>query len=233
MNQETTTQIATTPMAIIQENITQNMQVQEAVKVNPAIIPILSANGIDYCCGGATNLAEAIEAQNIDAPTFIASLNRMEKQERGTIEDALHMNPEELVRYIVDVHHRRELEWIDEIDRNLAKLLNVHYASHGDELADIYRRFVNLKLELIPHFAQEEHTDFPEFLATGKVDFAQLRAEHEEAGAMLDALERDTDDFTAPADACATYQYTYRLLRDLAADIHQHIFLENSVLFEM
>lgn len=213
--------------------ITRDMKVQEAVKANPSIIQVLSANGIDYCCGGEANLAEAIEAQNIDAETFIASLNRMEKEDVGTFEDALTMGPKELVRYIVDTHHRPELEWFEEIDRNLAKLLKVHYTEHGDELTDIYKRFLTLKSELVPHFMKEERNDFPEFLDNGTFDFAELRAEHEATGALLDALARDTNDFTPPADGCLTYQHTFRLLSDLAADIHQHIFLENSVLFEM
>lgn len=213
--------------------ITQEMKVQEAVKVNPAIIQVLSASGIDYCCGGDANLGEAIDAQNIDVPSFIASLNRMEKEDMGSFEEALELGPRDLVDYIIDVHHRRELQWLDEIDQNLAKLLKVHYAKHGQELTDIYQRFLTLKLELVPHFAKEEYADFPAFLEHGTFDFTELRSEHEATGELLDALDRDTHGFTPPADGCATYQYTFRLLRDLAADIHRHIFLENSVLFEM
>ncbi len=45
-------------------------------------------------------------------------------------------------------------------------------------------------------------------------------------------LRRVTDDFTAPADGCASYQALYGRLADLERDTFRHIHLENNVLFE-
>ena len=37
--------------------------------------------------------------------------------------------------------------------------------------------------------------------------------------------------YAAPADACVSYQALYRALAEFEADLHQHIHLENNILF--
>lgn len=39
------------------------------------------------------------------------------------------------------------------------------------------------------------------------------------------------DDYTAPADGCISYRALYGALEEFEADLHQHIHLENNVLF--
>ena len=85
----------------------------------------------------------------------------------------------------------------------------------------------------IPHFRHEEHVDFPEFKAGKPVDFEELRAEHEAAGVLLESLSALTNQNTAPADGCATYVYVFKTMKALEEGLHEHIFLENSVLFDM
>jgi regulator of cell morphogenesis and NO signaling len=40
-----------------------------------------------------------------------------------------------------------------------------------------------------------------------------------------------TGDYAPPADGCISYQTLYRALDDFEKDLHQHIHLENNVLF--
>jgi regulator of cell morphogenesis and NO signaling len=44
-------------------------------------------------------------------------------------------------------------------------------------------------------------------------------------------MRRLSDDFNAPADACISYKTLYGALQALEADLHQHIHLENNILF--
>jgi regulator of cell morphogenesis and NO signaling len=37
--------------------------------------------------------------------------------------------------------------------------------------------------------------------------------------------------YTAPGDACISYQTLYKALADFEAGLHQHIHLENNILF--
>lgn len=211
--------------------ITNKMTIAEAIKMNPEIIQILSEENIDYCCGGNRPLVEAIEEKKLDTDSFIDLLNRQKKKSNNKAEDPLVLNKEDLIAYIIRTHHVTELELLDEIDKNLQKLINVHYEKHGKELSDIYAAFLEIKTDLIPHFAKEEKREFPDFIADKEVDFSELQEEHEHVGDMLKALAMKANEYRAPDDGCLTYRHTFEQLKNLQDDIHNHIFLENSVLF--
>jgi len=55
--------------------------------------------------------------------------------------------------------------------------------------------------------------------------------EHHSAGNALGEMRKAGSDFRAPADACASYRTLYKALAACEADLHQHIHLENNILF--
>ena len=57
-----------------------------------------------------------------------------------------------------------------------------------------------------------------------------MEAEHEAVGGMLADLRAFTKAYTVPADGCASFQALYDGLRNLEADTHLHIYLENQLL---
>lgn len=212
--------------------ITKTMKVEQAVKERPNIVELLSENNIDFCCGGWQILEDAVAKQGLDVDDFVAQLNRYEStKEINDWRQALQMSKKELVNYIVNTHHRKEEELVEEVEKLLAKILYVHYAQHAEELTAIYQTFLALKQDLMPHFADEEKIVFPNALQAN-VDWSKLRDDHEQVGEILKNLQDLTNDFTPPADACRTYQLAFQKLHELVDDIHLHVFLENSVLFE-
>src|SRR5205085_48098 len=58
-----------------------------------------------------------------------------------------------------------------------------------------------------------------------------MEEEHEEAGTILRAINEATNNYTPPADACKSYSLLYHKLKNLEEDLHQHIHLENNILF--
>ena len=58
-----------------------------------------------------------------------------------------------------------------------------------------------------------------------------MMMEHEEHEAALAQLLATTDNFTAPADACSSWQQLYADLKTFADDLNDHIELENTILF--
>jgi regulator of cell morphogenesis and NO signaling len=40
-----------------------------------------------------------------------------------------------------------------------------------------------------------------------------------------------SSEYTAPTDACTSYKALYQDLREFEADLHQHVHLENNILF--
>ncbi|MDD3027285.1 MAG: DUF542 domain-containing protein [Erysipelotrichaceae bacterium] len=213
--------------------ITKEMKIEEVVKQNPDAIDILSECQIDFCCGGKQVLNNAAKEAGQDPDELVARIASYRRP--GKADDwrqVLDFNREELINYIVVKHHRQEELLIEEVERLLAKILYVHYRSHQDSLAPIYRTFLELKGELTPHFAQEEKIDFPAALAGDPIDWSGLKDDHEQVGGLLKKLQELSSDFTPPDDACTTYRRAFEKLHELVDDIHLHVFLENSVLFE-
>jgi regulator of cell morphogenesis and NO signaling len=58
-----------------------------------------------------------------------------------------------------------------------------------------------------------------------------MESEHEGAGEILVQLSDTTNNYTAPEGACNSFRFLYSKLKELQDDLHQHIHLENNVLF--
>jgi regulator of cell morphogenesis and NO signaling len=60
---------------------------------------------------------------------------------------------------------------------------------------------------------------------------AMMRNEHDGAGNALRSMRQISDGYAAPPDACVSFRTLYQALAAFEADLHQHIHLENNVLF--
>jgi regulator of cell morphogenesis and NO signaling len=58
-----------------------------------------------------------------------------------------------------------------------------------------------------------------------------MEHEHDSAGRTLEMLRQVTGNYRLPDDACPTFAAMYDELQQLEADLHQHIHLENNILF--
>jgi regulator of cell morphogenesis and NO signaling len=58
-----------------------------------------------------------------------------------------------------------------------------------------------------------------------------MEMEHEASGNALKELRSLTGNYAPPEDACFSYNTLFAALKDFEADLHQHIHLENNVLF--
>lgn len=213
--------------------ITKDMRIEETIKVNPHLTDVFNDAGIDFCCNGARPLAVALEEKDLDVGRFIEKLNAYERTtEKKSMAEAMDMEPDALIDHIILHHHIPEKDMLEKADALLQKILFVHYAHHGEELAEIYQVFAQLKGELMAHFPKEEAEVFVKMKAGNYDQVNVLESEHEAAGNLLHKLEDLTQNFTAPEDGCETYRLAFRKLQELAEDVHIHIFLENYVLFK-
>jgi regulator of cell morphogenesis and NO signaling len=58
-----------------------------------------------------------------------------------------------------------------------------------------------------------------------------MQVEHEKAGNALHQIREFTHDFHAPKSACTTHRLCYAELKEFERDLHQHVHLENNILF--
>ena len=58
-----------------------------------------------------------------------------------------------------------------------------------------------------------------------------MEAEHEEAGEIFRQIAKLSNNFMPPQGACNTYLAFYAKLKEFEQDLHQHVHLENNILF--
>lgn len=59
----------------------------------------------------------------------------------------------------------------------------------------------------------------------------QMMTDHDQTSEELQTLRKLTNNYTPPPEACPTLPGLYRAIEELETDLHQHIHLENNILF--
>jgi regulator of cell morphogenesis and NO signaling len=221
--------------------IDPNTTVAELSTRIPHATRVFEKLGIDYCCGGAQRLAEACARSSLEVGEVVRELEEANTPARELPkEDSI----VELVDHIINTHHAFTRSELARLGALADKVLRVHGARHP-ELARLRELVVELANELLPHMIKEERVLFPYLVAleTGApthVPFASaeapmrvMRRDHELVGQLLRAIRAETRDFEPPPDACASYRELFEALHDLEADVHEHVHLENNVLFPL
>lgn len=228
-------------------NFSRRTKVKDIALFNPAARQILENAGLDYCCGGGTSLDEACLHANV-SPDEILKLVR-EKSKNATQEDGnwVAMPLSELTRHIREKHHQYVREAIHRTQPLLDKVISKHGSNHA-ELGEIGKLFTEVSREMIMHMQKEEQILFPyvdameravtkhepvepPFFQTVRNPIHTMMKEHDAAGEFVNEIRRLTSDYTAPAGACASFKALYEALREFESDLHQHVHLENNVLF--
>lgn len=214
----------------------------------PASTRIFEKLGIDYCCGGGKSLADACAQAGVAVDDVLSSLMTNATSEGNFADEEWHKTSQaELITHIVENHHAFTREELERLGALLAKVCGVHGQNHP-ELLQIQDQFGKLRGDLEPHMLKEESVLFPYIIrmeeatvgnqALPAPPFGTVRnpvrvmmAEHDAAGYILGRIREASSDYTVPADGCISYKTLYSALTALEVDLHQHIHLENNILF--
>ena len=58
-----------------------------------------------------------------------------------------------------------------------------------------------------------------------------MENDHELVGGFMEEINQLSNSYSPPADACSSYQVLYSKLDEFEKDLHQHVHLENNILF--
>lgn len=203
--------------------------------------------GIDFCCGGRKTLAEVCDKKGIDLAEVEQELTAAEKQETGAGHDFENWNIGFLADYIINVHHNYVRENTPFIEELAQKVARVHGQNHP-ELVQVAAIFSRIGRDLGLHLAKEEKILFPRIKALAEqqesgsalspADFGSvampiqvMESEHEQAGEDFEEIRRLTSGYQLPQDACRSYTVLFKKLEEFEDDLHQHVHLENNILF--
>lgn len=226
--------------------IEKENKIGEVVSDNFRTAQVFESLGLDFCCGGKKTINDACLEKGLEPSSVIAQLTAVENN-TAIAQDFNNWEVDFLVDYIINKHHGYVKKSVPVITRHLEKVVMAHGTNHP-EVIRIKTLFDEVKTELIQHMNKEEMMLFP-FIKSmklaiqhstkinhppfGSVAFpiSIMENEHEEAGELLAEIKMLSNGYEAPKNACNTFKVLYGELKEFEQDLHQHVHLENNILF--
>ena len=201
---------------------------------------------LDFCCNGKRKLEDVCSNQDVSVELIVSELNLLSTSGRG----APRFNTwtsDFLIDYIVKNHHAYVREASERLLFYTQKIANRHGSNHPEflKIADLFDALAG---EMQSHMHKEEYVLFPyiEALQAAAESRAEIPAaafgsvlhpiemmesEHESAGDLTHQIRQLTNNYTVPEDVCMSCQVTYQELQAFERDLHEHVHLENNILF--
>ena len=215
--------------------ITGEINVGQLATTHPLATRVFARHGIDFCCGGGLPLARVCEKKGLDTAAVIAEIQR-EIESEDTNSQRWDLAPlGELIDHIQVTFHQPLKEELPRLHQMAEKVLEVHREKDPEGLSALVSVLSGLRAELEQHLLKEEQILFPMINqgqgAAAGGPISVMKSEHDSAGADLLRLRELTNDYTVPAQACNTWRALWHGLAALESDLHEHIHLENNILF--
>lgn len=226
--------------------VTAQTTVRDIALEQPASIRVFERFGIDYCCGGRRPLAEACQERSIEPQAVLDAIQQATVGGEST-PAWTQAKLEDICNHIVEAHHDYIRAELPRLEMLAQKVVSRHGTTHP-ELEPIQQLIGSLGEDLLEHIGKEEMVLFP-FITKLERNltncgprplgcFGAVRnpirmmiAEHETAGEAVARMRQLSHGFTPPEGACPTYRGFYQTLEDFEKDLHQHVHLENNILF--
>ena len=225
----------------------ENQIIGELVAKDYRTASVFKKYNIDFCCQGNRTIQEACDKRNIDSKSVLDDLDSTIQSKSETSIDFQSWPLDLLADYIEKKHHRYVQDKTLEIQPYLDKICKVH-GEHNPELFEIKKKFNTSAGELAKKKKKEELVLFPfirkmvkakqenkdvdsAHFGTVKNPIQMMMDEHTIEGNRFRRIEELSNNYTPPHYACNTYRVSFALLQEFEQDLHQHIHLENNILF--
>lgn len=226
---------------------TDSLTLKEIVTKNFQAAAVFEKFSLDFCCRGGKTIAEACREKGVETSTLLKELDSITLSDQNSSIRYSEWEPEFLIDYIVKNHHAYVKRMIPILYTHTQKVAAVHGSNHP-EVIEIAKHFESVAIELHQHMGKEEQMLFPFInmllaskrknerisvppFGTVQNPIRMMEAEHQHAGDEMYSIRTLSNEYTPPADACTTYRVTYQELQDFERDLHQHVHLENNILF--
>ena len=226
--------------------ITGDTTVGEIVTLNLGKADVFKKHHIDFCCGGKKTLNQVCKNKAVTVDELIVELNIYNSGANSNSQNFNEWKLDFLIDYIINTHHQYVKQNLTLITEYINKVAKVHGEEHI-ELVTINELFMQAANELSAHIIKEENVLFPYIkelvnspttnqnaatsFGTIKTPIQMMEDEHELVGNIFKTIKELSNDYKAPVGACTTYKLAYHKLEEFENDLHQHIHLENNILF--
>jgi len=224
-----------------------SLSLAQIVNNNHQAASVFEKYHLDFCCKGKRSLEQACSEQELSISKVTEDLENIFTKDNYSSVDFEEMNLEQLADYIVQTHHAYVKNEMPQIHAYLQKVSSKHGEKHP-EVYKIFQTFNAVKEEMEGHMKKEELILFPRIKELQKladnenanlqlnITYLQspitvMEQEHDHAGNLLNDIRILSNDYTPPQDACTTYRLSFAALKAFELDLHQHVHLENNILF--
>ncbi len=216
-------------------DINPDSKVGQIAVEHPLATRVFARHGIDFCCGGGKPLEEVCTQRGFEAATILAEIESELAAPSGAEVRWDQAPLGDLVEHILAAYHAPLREELPRLEAMARKVVDVHGDKQPDALPELLSVYLELKADLEQHMAKEEQILFP-MIKSGRGAMAEgpisvMEREHDSAGNALKRLRELTDGYQVPAEACNTWRALWHGLAALEEALHQHIHLENNILF--
>ncbi len=225
----------------------QRATLKEIVTHDYRAAAVFEKYSLDFCCRGGATLDQACVERGLDKEAVLSDVRQVITDTASADERWNNLSPSVLIDHIIAVHHAYVRRMIPVLRAHTVKIREVHGERHP-ELAVIAAHFDTVAADMEQHMMKEEAILFPyikmldeaaqhgEAIAPmpfGSVGnpIRMMEMEHQAAGDEMYAIRALSSTYTPPPDGCTTYRVTYQELSEFERDLHQHVHLENNVLF--
>lgn len=218
-----------------------NKTLSQIVTENYQAARVFEKYGLDFCCKGKRPLKEACVEKQIGEDSLLLELQDV-LTARNTAFDFNNMSLIELSEYIVRVHHSYCKTNMPVILGYAMRVATKH-GSNFPYMIEVYDLFAGLKEEMDHHMLKEEKILFPRIKqmemaepSQQGIEFLQapidvMEEEHDRAGYIMHRVRKLTSNYTPHPQACTTHRLLIDSLKAFEEDLHQHVHLENNILF--
>jgi len=215
--------------------IMNDSKVGQIAAEHPLATRVFARHGIDFCCGGGRPLQEICEGKGLDVASIMDEIQAELSVGDGAGPRWDEADPSDLIDHIIATYHGPLREELPRLEFMAQKVTRVHGDKMPEALPQLLSTFLGLKAELDAHMMKEEQVLFPMIRSgrgsQGLAPMTVMESEHESAGRALEKLRHLTNDYTVPEGACNTWRALWVGLEQLETDMHEHIHLENNILF--
>lgn len=230
-------------------NIDRNSAVADIVNRDYRAADVFRKYNIEYCCGGKYPLHMACQMNGADEAQLIRELE--EAMQEVNTSNTLNFNEwhiDFLTDYIVNVHHEYLRKALPRVKDYVDRFAEGH-SKKFDYLEELQRSVAQLNRIFLPHLEQEEEIIFPYIRQIGHAYYSResyasllvrtlrkpvedvMAHEHDSTGKLMLRLRALTNNYTPPENACLSHRVTFNKLKEVDADLTQHLHLENNILF--
>jgi len=228
--------------------LSSSQSIRDIAAAQPSAIALFERFDIDVCSLADKSLKEACSELQLSLDQVLEKLQECGDRESGAgPSDPSTLSCTLLIQHIVRVHHQRVRRDLPSLVGQARKLTDKPGTQAG-ELKAVEKLIEQLRQDLWAHIRKEEEVLFPFIVCMEErsvlaypPEHACFRSvshpvfmmvqEHEAANRIMDEIRRSTENFAPPEWACPVHRALFDGLREFAADLQEHIHLENDVLF--